>query len=79
LDAFGKIFESYSIEPPEGYSELVAQVEGLGDQAISSPQVLNLITEVIGYLFYQFLISAQAYLAACVIGVPGLSNGRDLS
>lgn len=69
LDALGKIFESYGIDPPADYSSLVSQVEKLSNQTVSDLQVQNFVAKVVTDLFYQFLISAVAYLAACVIGV----------
>jgi len=66
LDVFGNIFTSYSIKPPQGYSELVSRVGELGD--LTFDEVVDVIDIVLNYLFNQFLISAQTYLASCVIG-----------
>ena len=70
---FGKIFDSYSIEPPPEYETLV---DGLVDQTAPDQQEVNIF---LSYLFNQFLVSAQSYLASCVISTVWLSNGRDLT
>jgi len=60
---FGKIFNSYSIEPPPGYETLV---DDLVDQAAPD---LQEVSTFLDYLFDQFSISAQSYLASCVISI----------
>jgi len=67
LDVFGKIFASYSLNPPNGYFESVSEVAKLGD--LTFDQLVEQIINMLDLLLYQFLIAAQTYLASCVITI----------
>jgi len=70
IAVFIRIFNSYSVEPPASYDELV---ESLGDK--EAPDI-NDVTQLLELLFAQFSVAAITYLAACVSDSLKSSNRR---